>query len=194
MTTHHIHSGAVSLIIDITEGVPEVLYWGAAIPAFDANGPMVAALRDATVEGVPHGLSDVSPRQGIWRENSRGYLGRPALDGHRGGLDWSPLFRVTGVDATDSSIRLEAADDHAGLSATVTFTMQPGGVVVIDHSLTNRGDADYTLNELTTWLPLPDRASAVLDFTGRWTKERQPQRHEIRVGEWVRESREGRSG
>ncbi len=194
MTTHHIRSGAVSLIIDITDGIPEVLYWGAEISAASDSAGVLAALRDATVEGVPHGLSDVSPRQGIWRENSRGYLGRPALDGHRGGLDWSPLFRVTDVVATDTSIRLEAADQQARLAATVTFSLQPGGVLVIDHALTNRGDSDYTLNELTTWLPLPDRASAVLDFTGRWTKERQPQRHEIRVGEWVRESREGRSG
>lgn len=194
MTTHHIHSDTVSLIVDITDGVPEVLYWGAALTSFDHSQAFVAALRDATVEGVPHGLSDVSPRPGIWRENSRGFLGRPALDGHRGGLDWSPLFRVTEATSTDTSIRLHATDTNAGLAATITFTLNPGGVIVVDHSLSNTGAAPYTLNELTTWLPLPDRATRVLDFTGRWTKERQPQHHTIQVGEWVRESREGRSG
>jgi alpha-galactosidase len=33
-----------------------------------------------------------------------------------------------------------------------------------------------------------------MDFTGRWVKERQPQRREIQVGTWAREIREGRSG
>lgn len=189
MSTHHIQSSDVALVIDTNGGAAEVLYWGAPVGAIYAT-----ALRDATTEGVPHGLSDVSPRPGIWRENSRAHLGRPTMEGHRGGLDWSPLFTVTDVATTDTSITVHAADSVAGLAATARFDIQPGGVIVVTHTITNAGAADYTLNELTTWLPLPDRATRVLDFTGRWTNERQPQQHTIQVGEWVRESREGRSG
>ncbi|PTW90487.1 alpha-galactosidase [Microbacteriaceae bacterium MWH-Ta3] len=189
MSTHHIQNDTVSLVINTTGGSVEVLYWGAPVGALDAQ-----ALRDASTEGVPHGLSDVSPRPGIWRENSRGFLGRPALDGHRGGYDWSPKFEVTEVVAADTTISVHSADAQAELAVTVTFALQPGGVVLVSQSLTNTGGAAYTLNELTTFLPLPDRATQVLDFTGRWTKERQAQHHTIQVGEWLRESREGRSG
>jgi alpha-galactosidase len=43
-------------------------------------------------------------------------------------------------------------------------------------------------------LPLPKEATQTLDFAGRWSNERNPQRKEIATGTWVRESREGRSG
>jgi alpha-galactosidase len=41
---------------------------------------------------------------------------------------------------------------------------------------------------------LPKEATQTLDFAGRWSNERNPQRKEIATGTWVRESREGRSG
>ncbi|MFM8329841.1 MAG: glycoside hydrolase family 36 N-terminal domain-containing protein, partial [Actinomycetales bacterium] len=53
---------------------------------------------------------------------------------------------------------------------------------------------DYCLNEFLYWLPLPDRANETLDFAGRWSNERNPQRRSIQVGRWVRDSREGKTG
>ena len=41
---------------------------------------------------------------------------------------------------------------------------------------------------------MPREATQTLDFAGRWSNERQPQRRDIQIGTWVRESREGRSG
>jgi alpha-galactosidase len=43
-------------------------------------------------------------------------------------------------------------------------------------------------------LPVPAVANEILDFAGRWAKERFPQRHTFDVGQWVRESRGGRPG
>ena len=43
-------------------------------------------------------------------------------------------------------------------------------------------------------VPHADHDTEAMDFTGRWVKERQPQRREIQVGTWSREIREGRSG
>jgi alpha-galactosidase len=63
----------------------------------------------------------------------------------------------------------------------------------MNYSLLNQGD-DYALNELVYWLPLSDKARESLDFAGRWSNERNPQRKGIDVGRWVRESFEGRSG
>lgn len=58
----------------------------------------------------------------------------------------------------------------------------------------NIGNNDYILDEYIHWLPLPQEAQQSLDFAGRWSNERQPQRRDIAIGTWVRESREGRSG
>ncbi|NDA41881.1 MAG: hypothetical protein EBX85_04590 [Actinobacteria bacterium] len=43
-------------------------------------------------------------------------------------------------------------------------------------------------------MPIPNRADQTLDFVGRWSNERNPQRRDIGIGRWVRESLEGRSG
>ncbi len=43
-------------------------------------------------------------------------------------------------------------------------------------------------------LPVPSRAREVLDFAGRWGKERTPQRRELVVGTHERDSRKGRTG
>ena len=43
-------------------------------------------------------------------------------------------------------------------------------------------------------LPIPDRAAQGLDLTGRWTRERAPQRFEVQHGTHLRASRRGRTG
>ena len=43
-------------------------------------------------------------------------------------------------------------------------------------------------------LPVPAVATELLDLTGRWCRERSPQRHPWQHGTWVREGRHGRTG
>jgi alpha-galactosidase len=50
------------------------------------------------------------------------------------------------------------------------------------------------LADLRVLLPLPSRATEVLDLTGRWCRERSPQRRELADGTLVRASRRGRTG
>jgi alpha-galactosidase len=85
-------------------------------------------------------------------------------------------------------------DFHAELEIIVTFAMDSFGVLTQGASIKNIGDSDYFLDEYIHWLPLPQEATQSLDFAGRWSNERQPQRRDIATGTWVRESREGRSG
>ena len=62
------------------------------------------------------------------------------------------------------------------------------------HTLTNTGSDAYTPQTLTCLVPLPAYATEVLDFTGRWAKEKVPQRAPLRYGAWSRENRRGRTG
>jgi alpha-galactosidase len=82
----------------------------------------------------------------------------------------------------------------AGLEITANLELTAQGILRFSQTLKNTGNGDFALEELTSWLPLPDQIRETLDFTGRWVKERQPQRREIQVGTWAREIREGRSG
>jgi alpha-galactosidase len=128
------------------------------------------------------------------RESSRGYLGRPTLSGHRHGKAWSTKFEVSDFHHLGNHVAVTLHDFHAQLEVVVTFDLDPYGVLIQKTQVKNLGDTPYCINEFIHWLPLPKEATQTLDFVGRWSNERNPQRKEIATGTWARESREGRSG
>lgn len=180
----------VQLVLDLSSGTPAVMHWGAKL----ASGLDFEQLRLASQEAVPHADLDEFINPGIWREDARGFHGRPALQGHRAGQDWSQLFEIASVQESAKSVTITCVDKEANLSLAVSYSISDQGILQISQEVTNTDGLDFSLNELTTWLPLPDHATESLDFSGRWVKERQPQRREIQVGTWSREIREGRSG
>lgn len=186
----HLACERSSAVISIAEGSCAILHWGARLPPI----PDPQAFLAIAADGESWGEMDHSQHPGLWREAARGFHGEPTLDGHRDGHDWSPLFTIDQVEHVDQRVVVTGLDASAGLRIRTTIQLHPSGVLEVGHVLTNQGSSAYTVNALMTWLPLPDRASEVLDFTGRWVKERQPQRHAINVGTWSRQVREGRSG
>ena len=60
--------------------------------------------------------------------------------------------------------------------------------------MTNTGSLPYVVDNLEVVFPVPSRLGEVLDFTGRQTAERIPQRHQIGDGLWLREGRRGHTG
>lgn len=179
----------VEFALDLSRGYPVVAHWGAPLPGVGLPG-----LRALTDAGTPHSDLDESVEPGLVRETGRGFTGRPALRGHRGPYDFSPLFRVESLRQDADTVELTLVEPSARLELAYRFTMTPEGVLLVDTALTNGGDQPYSLDELAVWLPLPDRATETLDFSGRWLRERQPNRLPLAPGLRVRESREGRSG
>ncbi|MEU4714851.1 alpha-galactosidase [Micromonospora purpureochromogenes] len=107
--------------------------------------------------------------------------------------------RVSGADDDRDGpgaarVTVRASDPAAALSLTVEITLDPTGLLTLRHRLRNDGDAPYELRELTPVLPVPAVATELLDLTGRWCRERAPQRHPWPMGAWVREGRHGRTG
>ena len=136
-------------------------------------------------------------------EHGAGWFGRPGLSGHRlggdqsgpaAGRDWSPLFRPARAEHDGRRARVEAADADAGLRLVTEAEAVPGGAIRARHALTNTGRQPYVLDHLDVVFPLPGRAGEVLDFTGRPTAERIPQRHQLGDGLWLREGRRGHTG
>ncbi|BAS16127.1 alpha-galactosidase [Arthrobacter sp. Hiyo8] len=129
--------------------------------------------------------------------------GPPGLRGQRiadgvPGLDFSARLRVVEVQADGSSAVASAAivqkDPDAGITVTSTLTLHPGGLLELRHTAVNDGTSPFQLDELATVLPVGPDAVELLDLTGRWCRERHPQRRPVQQGTWVRTGRHGRTG
>lgn len=170
----------------------EVLYWGKKLGEFDQKA--AESIRAAGTRPVPHGGLDVSLGNLILREHSRGWIGHPALRGHRGGVGAANSFSVKSAEQKYQTLVVKFVDPIAGLEIEITYTLKPSDVLLMDAKVTNTSEGDYFLEQFLYWLPLAEQADEVLDFYGHWTKERQPQRRSIDYGLLTRESFEGRSG
>ncbi|GAA4159847.1 alpha-galactosidase [Gryllotalpicola daejeonensis] len=200
-----LRAGGVTLILDMTGGrLPAVLYWGA-----DAGAPTAEDLAALAVSGISPILPsspDVPPYIAVLPESWTGWLGTPGLVGSRAGRDWSPKFEVVGIvidgdevsgeaTALDArTVSVTAADAAAGLALSIDFELDHSGIFRARATVTNTGADEYRLEALNLAFPVPQSAAETLDFTGRWGKEKVPQRRPISVGTHRREGRQGRTG
>ena len=186
MSSHaHLSNGGVDFIAEVVDGALVIRHWGRHI------GNDIS--KHSFERSIPNSDFDSIQYPGILREQSRGWIGYPTLLGHRAGKAWSSKFEVREFRFTKETLFVRFIDPSIALDLDLNLSLDSNGVARMNYSLTNQGD-DYSLNELTYWLPLSDKAQESLDFAGRWANERNPQRKAIEVGRWVRESNEGRSG
>ncbi|WP_138444473.1 alpha-galactosidase [Sinomonas susongensis] len=195
----HLRSAGVSVLLAFDSGEAEVVHWGADL---GEDLPELGLLRNP----VPHSALDVPVVAGLLPQASSGWLGRPALRGHRPaptaaddgdpGSAFSPALRVAAAEAIRGGrgARIVHADAKAGLEVTSELVLGEGGLLEITHELANTGAGPYCLDELAAVVPVPGEASELLDLTGRWCRENHPQRHHIGQGTWVRSGRHGRTG
>ena len=202
----HLAASGVSVLLDVTDGrVPAIAHWGRALGALGPEG--MDALCEATVPPVPQNLVDVPVRVGLLPQVSDGWLGRPGLAGSRpDGSGWTPRLitrglRVDGTPLADAhaetgaaQVEIDLEDPDEGLAVLLELELLPTGLLRLRARLTNTGTDPYRLDELTLSLPVPATADELLDFAGRWTKERTPQRRAFTVGTHLRENRRGRTG
>lgn len=185
----HLHGAQSSIIFDQDGDTLNVIHWGARISTVNEE-----SLRKATKNPHFHGGLDVTPRNLLLREHSRGWIGHPSLRGHRSGHSVSNWFVLQSAAQKDQSLVATFVDALAQVQIVVTYTMTASDILLIDAVVTNIGEGDYALEHFKYWLPLPDQADEVLDFYGHWTKERTSQRRAIAYGLTTREGFEGRSG
>lgn len=189
----YLRSPGTSLVISFDSEEAEVIHWGADL------GP---SLPDLAILGgpVPHSAVDVAVPAGLLPQASSSWQGRPALRGHRiadgvPGHDFSVRLRMADVTRDgDGAVVISQEDADAGISVESTLTLHDGGLLELRHTVTNTGTSPYQLDELATVLPVAPDAVELLDLTGRWCRERHPQRRPIQQGTWVRTGRHGRTG
>nr|WP_284289899.1 glycoside hydrolase family 36 N-terminal domain-containing protein [Angustibacter aerolatus] len=80
------------------------------------------------------------------------------------------------------------------MRVTQQARLEPSGVVRLRHVVTATSAAGFSPQGALAMLPVPMLATEVLDCTGRWTRERTPQRGPLLHGQHARENRRGRTG
>ncbi|MFA0076771.1 alpha-galactosidase [Vibrio artabrorum] len=174
------------LIVELGD-FAEILHWGVPVRGELAN------FRVSLQRPVPYGRLDNDVALSLSPELGRGLFSSPALEGHRNGLGWAPVFSITDVQQTPSSLLIESEDVRAGLRLTTELCLDKHDVVKSRHTLTNIKSGLYQVNRLANTLPLPARANELMTYYGRWVHEFQTVRQSLLQGGYQQENRRGRT-
>src|SRR4051812_21692039 len=175
---------------------PVVLHWGADLG--ELHDDDVGALVEACTLRIPNSALDAPRWLGILPETATGFTGTPAVEILRTepAVAWAPRFRDWKMadGETGEGSRFTAADEESGVEVSVLLEVTDEGLVRMQSTLVNTGHDDVVVSSLRSVLPVGPEAAEVLDLTGRWTRERAPQRSPFRQGTWARSGHHGRTG
>lgn len=194
----HLRADQVSLVLELpADLLPVVRHWGADLG--ELSRAELADVCRAALPALGNSPFDVADRVAVLPEHGLAWTGRPGVEGSRAGRDWSVALRRTGHEVRtgadgEQALTVTADDPGAALCAELHIGLTPQGLVRARATLGNTGDEPYAVGALRLTLPVPSEAEELLDFTGRHTMERVPQRRPFRDGVHLREVRSGRPG
>jgi alpha-galactosidase len=184
-----LREAGVALVLDVSgPRLPRVLHWGSDLG--DETG-----LELATSPVVTNNALDVPVQLTVLPSEHEGWLGTPGLELARDGRSAPLRLALTEpVVVVGSTLTATATDEHAGVHVVVELALDPHGVLAHRVRVRNTGEGPLDVVSLVALLPLPERAVSGLDLTGRWIRERSPQRFRVQHGTHLRASRRGRTG
>ena len=192
----HLREAGTSVVVSISGGrLPRILYWGADLG--ELSDTALSAIETAQSPTIGDSVVTYPQPVPLVPQLAENWLGRPGISGSRDGRAWAPKFTDAVSEIrraeTGTSLHTWAIDRESQLVIRTEIELFSSGVVRARAEVQNDGDP-YRLDSLEVALPVPDVASELMDFTGRWSLERVPQRHPFSVGHWTRESRGGKPG
>ncbi len=193
MTTPlHLRAAGVSLVLDaVGPQLPCVLHWGADLGPLDADA--LTALAAASRPPVPGSAIDAPVLLPVLPTEDDGWSGTPGISGHRAGAGVTPQL-VLDAPVTVDGTEVTATASGGGLTVVLTLVLDEHGIVRVRTRVRNTGEGHYDLASVLPLLPVPPQAAEVLDLSGRWCRERFPQRSVLQHGTHLRAARRGRSG
>jgi alpha-galactosidase len=190
--TYRIDDGRQTLVLAARNArLPEVVYWGPALPQTED----IATLHAAHAIDVTGGMLDENPDLSLSPEASRSFPGQPGLIlRDSDGTPLLPKFRFQDAQTGDHSLTLIYRDAANRLEIAFTFTSDPQTHVI---TCQTRLDADRPVH--LHWLaapvlPAPQQSDEMIDVSGRWCGEFQLSRTPWSPGMRYRENRTGRTG
>lgn len=200
-----LRAAGAAFVLDIVAPIPRVLHWGADLGEVD---PQTAAALALTAGPAQLNNSPDVPRAfSVLPTEYEGWSGTPAIAGNAQGRATTPRPTLAGsrsdipADGIGGSIALEFEDAVTGIRTSLRYRLDEHGVLSIDTALVRDSSLSprtagvpYTLDGVLSLLPVPERATEILDFTGKWCRERSPQRTSFGFGTHLRDARRGKPG
>lgn len=184
--------GAATLVLALENDEPVISYWGLRLPETLDCGQLLAAGRRQT---PPNSLAQ-EPAISLSPSIASGFAGPPGCMIDRNGAAWAPCFRLSSLERTapDTVALVSRAADH-GLELTHFLRLdRETGALAAWTRLTVLAGSTLRVGHLAApVLPIPDRYTRLLGFSGRWSGEFQMTEQRIPVGAYVRENRRGRT-
>jgi len=169
-------------------GMPRAIYWGPRLPATED----LAALDRAGDMDLTGGMLDTLPPLTLCPLPGDAWQGQAGLRLSREGAALWPRFSGCAGGWEDGALVLRVADAALGLALAFRFAVA-GDVITASTTLT--ADAPVTVHWLAApALPGPQLADAMIDVSGRWTREFALSEVPWTPGIRLREARTGRSG
>ncbi len=168
-TVHALRAAGISLVVDLEGALPRVLHWGADLGPVDAR--TAAALYATSIPAVLNNSPDVPRAFSVWPTEQDGWAGTPAQVGNRGGTATTPVL-VWSMRSSSTTTRVAASCS----SSTTTWPARAPAWNIdwmsracCRRTCRSRTPAaasagPYLVDGLRALLPLPDRATEVLDF------------------------------
>ncbi|MFF2299607.1 alpha-galactosidase [Arthrobacter sp. NPDC058127] len=187
-------AAGVSAVFAIPDGgLPRIIHWGRAVPEGDA-------IREGLVwtsnPAVLNSSFDTPRNVSIAPTGFQGWSGTPGLAYHSDGAAGAVLtLEDASSDGTSATFALR--DPDLGITIECSYELLDSGILRARTSVNNPPEgptARLDIAALRVLMPVPQRASEILDFTGRWSGERRPQRSAVTDGTRLRASRRGRPG
>lgn len=191
MNTWRLDDGRQTLVLAARrERLPEVVYWGAALPV----GEDLSVLQAAHAIDITGGMLDENPDLSLCPEASRTFPGQPGLIVRmENGTPLLPKFCFESAKNGDD-LTLRYRDEDNGLTLTFEFITDPDTSIIRAKTVLN-ADAPVHLHWLAApVMPAPQFSDDMIDFSGRWCGEFQTNRTAWSPGIRYRENRTGRTG
>jgi alpha-galactosidase len=194
MTLHARLDGGGSTFILAAQpsATPQLLYYGAALPADISASELEITVRRFRQESTP----DDMRRGGVFPTGAAGEGCEPALRALRPDGDGVVMFGHVELETHDSAITARMTDERRCVTATLTYEMcRDTGVLRCRSEILNNGYAPLGVDQLmAVYLPLPAWATMIAAFSGDWSREGHLHRFPAPPGQWASVNRSGRTG
>lgn len=135
----HLQSAGADIVIK-TRPFAEIVYWGPHLSHFSPQDA------DSLTRPVANGRLDVDSPVTLMAELGHGLFGAPGIEGHRQGLDASPLFTTSEVRHEGQTLTLVSEDPQAGLRLQSEIALDASGVLSVRHGVTNLRASPWPLD------------------------------------------------